>query len=192
MPAMHCAPQASKVQAFHSPVHLQLPLRVVQVPSGSAWACTASFGQQVWLGGGLDSRDQQLCSHRPQSLPASGLICGRKHSQAKLHCPPFPSPGIFFLDAPKGQEALTALFGVASIGFMVRWARSALGPAWCAATPARCLPCTCFCQPTTMPGACYLTPCPLALPALQVVSSVINLALPFVSAVFRDSQRDMA
>ena len=28
--------------------------------------------------------------------------------------------GIFFLDAPKGQEALTALFGVASIGFMVR------------------------------------------------------------------------
>jgi hypothetical protein len=40
--------------------------------------------------------------------------------------------GIFFLDSPKGQQALTALFGVAGIGFMVRrWHWSRLCSAVC-------------------------------------------------------------
>lgn len=66
----------------------------------------------------------------PLSLPAPSLL-------QVLACPPAPPPaprygtiraaGTYFLDSPHGQEAVTALFGVAAFGFMVR----ALGlPCW--------------------------------------------------------------
>lgn len=94
-------------------------------------------------------------------------------------CAARPPAGIFFLDAPKGQEALTALFGVASIGFMVSCGccSSSSRLAWRAAVACCALGVGGCATQGLMTPACSSS---LTLPP-QVVSSVINLALPFVS-----------
>ena len=75
--------------------------------TGQTWGCPAAASSQ---------------QPRPAPPPPAGAFWISVGVYGTIR-----TAGIFFLDSPKGQEALTALFGVAAIGFMVRVGKRAQG-----------------------------------------------------------------
>lgn len=144
-------------------VSQQASFSIARAPATPPACCSGAFWISVGVYGVIRTAGvagwglgwQRSATHRHQSLLASGLLIlwpASTHIPPKLHCPPFPPAGIFFLDAPKGQEALTALFGVASIGFMVRW-----GPHGWGGIPCACVPHSSCSPPFHRRACCLLT-----------------------------------